>query len=153
MLVDLIQTLHAAQLDHDFSELSPDSFAVIPLQDAMNNVNGYLAEMTVQKPMFMSQLWKEINNALSEQLNQCEAYVLIDSTYADDLDDGVLSSFHYFFCHKELKRICYFTCHTTSKFREISNNYDSEMDDGLDQSSRHSNEEEMDEDEEEYGWN
>lgn len=154
LLVDLIQTLNAAQLDHDFSELSPDSFAVVPLQDAMNAINAFLAEMTVQRPLFMSQLWKEINHALSEQLNQCEVYVLTDSTYLDDLEDGILSSFHYFFCHKELRRMCYFTCHTTSKFREISNNYDSEMEDELDQSMRRSDDEEMEEEEDEdYGWN
>jgi hypothetical protein len=124
MLVDLIQTLNAAQLDHDFSELSQESFIGIQLNDAINHINSYLAEVCVKQPSFVSTLWKEIDSALSNTLSQCEVYKLADESYSEDLEEGITSSFHYFFCNKDLKRLCYFNCHTTCKYRDFENGED-----------------------------
>lgn len=153
MLVDLIQTLNAAQLDHDFSELSHESFERVTISEAMNFINNYLAEVQVKQPLFITSLWKEIDNALSNTLCSCEVYKLADESYSEDLEEGITSSFHYFFCNKDLKRLCYFTCHTTCKYRKYSNGSfgsgddDEEMD--VDQREEHSSREE----EESYDWN
>ncbi len=120
MLVNLIQTLNAAQLDHDFSELSQESFVNISIQDAMSQINGYLSEVCVKQPSFPNSLWKEIDDALSYTLSDCEVYKLTDESCCDDLDEGITSSFHYFFCNNDLKRLCYFHCHTTCSYRKYN---------------------------------
>eukprot|EP01039_Chlorochromonas_danica_P004280 gene4279-4700_t len=118
VILNLIQTLNAAQLDHDFSQLTADSFLLVPLAEAIQTVNSYLAELTVRSPTFLHSLWKEVNESMDSQLSGCEVYRLADVSLVDDLEDGIVWSFHYFFCSKELKRICYFRVNASSKFRK-----------------------------------
>lgn len=118
VFLNLIQTLNAAQLDHDFSQLTADSFVLVPLSEAIQTVNSYLAELTVRSPTFLHYLWKEVNESMDSQLSACEVYRLADANLVDDLEDGIVWSFHYFFCSKELKRICYFRVNASSKFRK-----------------------------------
>jgi hypothetical protein len=35
-----------------------------------------------------------------------------------DMDDGVVWCVNYFFCNKELKRVCYFMCNASNKYRD-----------------------------------
>ncbi len=118
LLVNLIQTLNASLVDYDFSELSPDSFSQINIQEAVQNINGHFAELTLSDPNFINRMWKEISDCMGQLMTHCEVYKLTDGMILDEEEDeSSIWSFNYFFCNKELKRICYFKCIATSKFR------------------------------------
>eukprot|EP01038_Epipyxis_sp_PR26KG_P014363 gene14363-19265_t len=122
LLIDLIQTLNASFCDHDFSMLTVESFAQVSFNETIQTINTYIAEMTVTSPNFINNLWKNINESMSGNLNNCEIYKLSDGAIIDEDDNNSYWSFHYFFCNKELKRICYFTCTAFSKFRNMNSN-------------------------------
>lgn len=127
--LNLIQTLNATQLDHDFSQLPAESFVPIPVSDAVHIINSHLAELTVRNPAFLSELWKEVNGAMDNTLQKCDVYTLKDASIIDDVEDGVMWAFHYFFCSKELKRVCYFRASAATKFRHGNDYMDSDAED------------------------
>lgn len=118
VLGDLIQTMNCSMVDYDFSELTPDSFAQVNTTEAVQAINSYLAEITVSSPGFLSDMWRDISDAMVS-LSQCEVYKLVDSSFVDEDESGTVWSFNYFFCSKELKRVLYFTCVATSKYRKV----------------------------------
>lgn len=115
--VDMIQTLNASLVDYDFSSLTPDSFAEIPVADAVDHVNNRLAELTIEEPMFLTNLWKSIDEAML--IDKCEVFCLCEDPFADG-ENGVLWSFVFFFVSRDLKRICLFACIASSRFRNNS---------------------------------
>lgn len=116
-LMDLIQTLNAAQLDHDFSQLTLASFTRLKVQEAIYQINSKLSEVTLQNPMFLHTLWKEFDNALDNHVYDCDVFALTDPNYVNNVDDGVHWSFHYFFYAKDVKRIGYLNCQAVYKHR------------------------------------
>lgn len=118
VLGDLIQTMNCSMVDYDFSELTPDSFAQVPMTEAVQCINSYLAEITVSSPSFINDMWRDISEAMVS-LTQCEVYKLVDGSFIDEVESGTVWSFNYFFCSKELKRVLYFTCMATSKYRKM----------------------------------
>jgi len=116
-LLDLIQTLNAAQLDHDFSELTVSSFSRLKVQEAVSQINSKLSELTLQNPLFLHNMWKEFNGSLDSHLYDCDVFALTDPNYTNNVDDGEHWSFHYFFCMKDIKRIGYFHCQAIYKHR------------------------------------
>jgi hypothetical protein len=140
MLIDLIQTLNAAEIDHDFSEISLDAFQIVTVNSAIQDINLHLAEVTMQSPNYLNQLWRDINDALSNQLSSCEAFKIADLSYMIDIDREVIWSFHYFFYNNDLRRVCYFTCYSVNKFRVVDfEEDDDDMDLESDQNSELSN--------------
>jgi hypothetical protein len=119
VLGDLIQTMNCSMVDYDFSELTPDSFTQVSTTEAIQSINSYLAEITVASPSFINDMWRDISDAMVN-LTQCEAYKLIDSNFIDEVESGTVWSFNYFFCSKELKRVLFFTCMATSKYRKLN---------------------------------
>ena len=121
LLVDLIQTLNASMIDYDFSDISPNSFALVNVNDAVQHINSHLSQLSNDSNYFISNMWKNILECLgvATLVNTCEVYKLSDSTIIDDEVD-IVWSFNYFFCCKEMKRICYFSCSATSKFRRMN---------------------------------
>jgi hypothetical protein len=127
--VDLVQTLNAAQSDFDFSQLQPESFRFLPMSEAVQTINNSLAELTVRCPAFLVEMWKEIDTAMEHTLSvSCEAYILVDSSQVDDLEDGIVWSYHYFFCSKDARRICYFTVNARSSYRDGCHSDDDDED-------------------------
>jgi hypothetical protein len=119
LLVDLIQTLNASSMDYDFSELSHDSFIQVTFDDAVHDINSRLAELTFKSFNFINVMWKDIEECMGQTLTQCEVFTLSVGTVLDEEEDeSSVWSFNYFFCNKELKRICYFKCIATSKLRK-----------------------------------
>lgn len=118
VLGDLIQTMNCSMVDYDFSELSPDSFIQTNLNVAIQDINSHIVEITVQLPNFINDLWRDISDVMIN-LNQCEVYKLVDEAFIDEFENGMKWSFNYFFCSKEYKRVCYFTCIANSKYRKI----------------------------------
>mmetsp|Transcript_49367 Transcript_49367/g.97666 ORF Transcript_49367/g.97666 Transcript_49367/m.97666 type:complete len:231 (+) Transcript_49367:77-769(+) len=155
VLGDLIQTMNCSMVDYDFSELSPDSFAQVPMNEAVQCINSYLAEITVSSPSFINDMWRDISESMVS-LAQCEVYKLVDGSFIDEVESGTVWSFNYFFCSKELKRVLYFTCMATSKYRKMDvlgmgdGDSDEEDDDienePMDTSDGHDNESEEEED-------
>ena len=131
LYIDLIQTLNASLLDYNFSDTKPESFIIKPISDVVRNINSQLAEFTVQKPNFLSEMWRDIDNAIGG-LGNCEAIQLTDDPFEDEM--STMWSFHYFLYNKELKRICYFSCAGSAKCHDhkslfaITSNYESEDD-------------------------
>jgi DNA primase len=76
LLIDLIQTLNAAQIYHDFSQLTAEAFTQITLNTAIQRINSSLAEITIRKQDFINRLWKEIDSAFNHELNKCEVLLL-----------------------------------------------------------------------------
>jgi hypothetical protein len=128
-LMDLIQTLNAAQLDHDFSQLTTASFTRLKVQEAIYQINSKLSEVTLQNPMFLSTLWKEFDGALDNHVYDCDVFALTDPNYVNNVDDGVHWSFHYFFHAKDVKRIGYLNCHAVYKHRCFSDIADMDVED------------------------
>ena len=60
--------------------------------------------MTVSNPDFLNDMWKDISEAM-DNLTNCEVYKLDENTFIDEVENGMLWSFNYFFCSKELVRI------------------------------------------------
>jgi hypothetical protein len=116
LLVELIQTLNASYIDHDFSELQAASFSVLPVNDAIQNINAQLGDVSWQSPSYLNRLWREIDECIGT-LSGCEVYKLSDDVIMD-IDDGIVWCLNYFFCNKELKRVCYFTCTAANKYRK-----------------------------------
>lgn len=151
--LNLVQTLNAAQLDHDFSQLTPESFISTELSEVVHAINGHLAELTVRSPAFLSDFWKEVNGAMDGSLSSCEVYRLADTSIVDDLEDGVVWSLLCFFCSKELKRICYLHLSASSKFRSPAEHMDSDAeDDDMDVDGSSDGSKSSDEESEENGY-
>lgn len=119
VLGDLIQTMNCSMVDYDFSQLTPDSFTQVSLTEAVQSINSHLAEITVSSPSFLTDMWRDISDAMVN-LTQCEVYKLVDGSFIDEVESGTVWSFNYFFCSKELKRVLYFTCMATSKYRKLN---------------------------------
>lgn len=118
LLVDLIQTLNASLVDYDFSELSPDSFTQTTIQEAVQDINSHFAELTLTDGGLVNHMWKQISECMGQLVTQCEVFRLSDGTVLDEEEDeSSVWALNYFFCNKELKRICYFKCNATSRFR------------------------------------
>lgn len=117
LLVDLIQTLSLTHADYDCSDMSAENFDCIPTSEAMQRISSSLAEVTVREPEFLVQLWRAVDEAMDKQLRACEAYIVRDTSCLYDPDDEVVWATHIFFCHKELRRICYFACSARTKYR------------------------------------
>mmetsp|Transcript_28944 Transcript_28944/g.31587 ORF Transcript_28944/g.31587 Transcript_28944/m.31587 type:complete len:271 (-) Transcript_28944:598-1410(-) len=164
LLIDLIQTLNASQIYRDFSELSLDSFISYPhMSFGIQKINSMLAEISLQNHHFLSNVWNEINQAFDGQLQKCKVYHLIDPSYQQELaEEGAIWSFDYFFCHEELRRICYFSCKAIYKFRLTRNhqsllgNYSEDDDDdneNMEDSEGDGDDYDRDSDEDMMDWN
>lgn len=81
----------------------------------MQKVNYYFAELTTINPIFLQEMWQDLNTVM--ELNNCEIYSYVPDMEEDPFSDGVLWSFNFFFFNKELKRILYLTCVATSMMR------------------------------------
>jgi hypothetical protein len=135
---------------------------MIGVNEVVSTVNNYLAEITAENPSFLTELWRDVDAAIS--LARCHCFCL---PIADDIhplalaeDDGLggtpLWSFIFLFCNKDLKRICLFTCYASTAARntaidamDIDGDDDEDMDlqnsdyedDGMDLSSGSGDEE------------
>lgn len=115
LLIDLVQTMNASFLDHDFSSISPESFRPQNVSDMIQQINSYLNELTTIRPSFINDLWSTLNAQMN--IHDCEAYSYVPDFNDDPLSEGAIWSFNCFFFNKELKRICYFTCVATPRGR------------------------------------
>jgi len=114
LLIDLLQTMNASFVDHDFSDVSPESFRPVSDVDTIiSKINSYLNEITSTRPQFIIDLWKAINEVMQTQ--ECDVYTYVPDLNDDPMSEGAIWTFNYFFVSKELKRICYFTCFATPK--------------------------------------
>lgn len=133
ILGELIQTLNASMIDYDFSGLTPESFASISTSEAVHNINSFIAELTVNNPNFINDMWKDVSDSMGN-LGSCEVYRLDDNIFLDEVENGMVWSFNYFFCSKELKRVCFFSCFASNKYNrsnhlDTSFTYDSDDED------------------------
>jgi len=158
VLGDLIQTMNCSMVDYDFSELSPDSFIQTTINTAIQDINSHIAEIILQLPNFINNLWRDISDVMMN-LNQCEVYKLVDEAFIDEYENGMKWSFNYFFCSKEYKRVCYFTCIANSKYRKIdilglNDDDDDDMDDDGDDHAMDTSDgvADGDDSEEDYYW-
>jgi hypothetical protein len=108
LLFDLISTLDEFFPDYDFDTTKPEQFLVKDINQVIQMVNGYLAELTEERPNFLEKLWQGIDDIIN--LRKCEAYSLVPDMSEDPFSDGTLWSFNYFFLNHEIKQIIYFTC-------------------------------------------
>ena len=115
LLIDLVQTMNASFIDHDFSSISPEAFCHQNVADMIRQINSYLNELTTIRPSFINDLWSTLNAQMN--IHDCEAYCYVPDFNDDPLSDGAIWSFNCFFFNKELKRICYFTCVATPRGR------------------------------------
>ena len=116
LVADLIQTLNETFVDYDFSELQSSSFSTVKTAEAVQTINSQLGELSWQSPSYMNNLWREIDECIGT-LASCDVYKLDDEVITE-MDDGVVWCINYFFCNKELKRVCYFMCNASNKYRD-----------------------------------
>lgn len=116
LIADLIQTLNETFVDYDFSEVQASSFSTVKVAEAIQSINSQLGELSWQSPSYMNNLWREIDECIGT-LASCDVYKLDDEVITE-MDDGVVWCVNYFFCNKELKRVCYFMCNASNKYRD-----------------------------------
>lgn len=117
LLVDLILTLNNSFPDFDFATTKPEQFHIIQnLQQVMQTVNSYLAEIEVENPNFLTRMWMAIDEVINIKKCDIFTYKPLMDEYEDPLYDNALWSFNYFFYNEELQRICYFTCVAENKY-------------------------------------
>ncbi|GKY94449.1 RNA polymerase III-inhibiting protein maf1 [Mayamaea pseudoterrestris] len=133
LMTDLILTLNMSFPDYDFSNVQPNDFQSVSLQDVMQAVYSQLSPILCStnesdvtcsatsvaipggareggledsQALLIVDLW----NALDEhmQLKECEIYSWNNADMASE--ELWLWSFHYLFVNKALKRIVLFTC-------------------------------------------
>ena len=108
LLFDLISTLDDFFPDYDFDTTKPEQFLIKDVNQLIQTVNGYLAELTEERPNFLEKLWRSIDDVIN--LRKCEAFSLVPDMTEDPFSDGTLWSFNYFLFNHDLKQLIYFTC-------------------------------------------
>ena len=108
LLLDLISTLDEFFPDYDFDNTKPEQFLIKDINQLIQTVNGYLAELTEERPDFLEKLWRSIDEMIN--LRKCEAFSLVPDMTEDPFSDGTLWSFNYFIFNHDLKQLIYFTC-------------------------------------------
>lgn len=159
LLVDIIRTLTIAHTDYDCSLITADSFEEVPASLAIQQISVQLAELTLQHPDCLSTMWREINEAMGNQLQFSQVYALRDSSLVEE-DESVAWSLRYFFCSDEQRRVLYFSCSARSKYRlrqelmEDSMDSDDDENDEMEEEGEEA-EGQMDNDDSDdaYGWN
>ena len=120
LLFDLISTLDEFFPDYDFDTTKPEQFLIKDVNQLIQTVNGYLAELTEERPDFLEKLWRSIDEMIN--LRKCEAFSLVPDMTEDPFSDGTLWSFNYFIFNHDLKQLIYFTC-VAKRYLQISNYY------------------------------
>lgn len=110
-MTDLILTLNASFPDYDFSNVKPNQFQKLKMEDVRKNIHQNLSEYASQRssPNFLEELWNAVNDVID--LNEATVYSF-DYEFADDDESGnnSLWNFHYLFVNKSIRRIVFFTC-------------------------------------------
>eukprot|EP00536_Pseudo-nitzschia_multiseries_P000398 jgi/Psemu1/249470/estExt_Genewise1Plus.C_50129 len=111
LMTDLILTLNASFPDYDFSNVKPNQFQKLKMEDVRKNIHQNLSEYASQRssPNFLEELWNAVNDVID--LNEATVYSF-DYEFADDDESGnnSLWNFHYLFVNKSIRRIVFFTC-------------------------------------------
>ena len=108
LLIDLISTLDDFFPDYNFDTTKPEQFLIKDVKQVIKSINGYLAELTEEKPDFLETLWGSIDDVIN--LKNCEAFSLVPDKTEDPFSDGTFWSFNYFLFNHDLKQLIYFTC-------------------------------------------
>lgn len=72
LLTDLILTLNMSFPDYDFGCVKPSDFELVSLQNVMNHVHAQLAQVLLEDPNLLSELWGSMDNVM--KLAECEIY-------------------------------------------------------------------------------
>jgi len=110
LMTDLILTLNASFPDYDFSNVKPNQFQKLKMEDVRKSIYENLSEFASQRssPNFLAELWNAVNDVI--ELRESDVYSF-DYEFADDEDnENSLWNFHYLFVNKSVRRIVFFTC-------------------------------------------
>lgn len=111
LMTDLILTLNASFPDYDFSNVKPNQFQKLKMEDVRKSVHQNLSEFASQRSSsnFLEELWNAVNDVID--LQEANVYSF-DYEFADDDESGnnSLWDFHYLFVNKSIRRIVFFTC-------------------------------------------
>lgn len=105
LMTDLILTLNASFPDYDFSTVKPSQFEKLKIETVRKRIYERLSELASFKAQkdWLVEMWMAVNDVIA--LRECDVY-----SFEEDIDEGALWSFHYFFVNKSLRRIVLFTC-------------------------------------------
>jgi len=106
LMTDLILTLNASFPDYDFSNVKPNQFQKLLMEDVRKSIYENLSEFALQHPSpnFLEELWCAVNDVID--LRESDVYSF---DYEFDNEDS-LWHFHYLFVNKSVRRIIFFTC-------------------------------------------
>jgi len=112
LMTDLILTLNASFPDYDFSNVKPNQFRKLRMEDVRKSIYEKLSEFASQRqnnessPNFLVDLWYAVNDVID--LRESDVYSF---EYEFDNEDS-LWNFHYLFVNKNksVRRIVFFTC-------------------------------------------
>jgi len=106
LMTDLILTLNASFPDYDFSNVKPNQFQKLRMDDVRKSIHEKLSEFASQRssPNFLVDLWYAVNDVIDLRESDCYSF-----EYEFDNEDS-LWNFHYLFVNKSVRRIVYFTC-------------------------------------------
>jgi hypothetical protein len=112
LMTDLILTLNASFPDYDFSNVKPNQFQKLKMEDVRKNIHENLSEFASQRssPDFLEELWKALDDVIDLQESTVYSF---DYEFSDDEDESgnnSLWNFHYLFVNKAVRRIVFFTC-------------------------------------------
>jgi hypothetical protein len=111
LMTDLILTLNASFPDYDFSNVKPNQFRKLRMEDVRKSIYEKLSEFASQRqnessPNFLVDLWYAVNDVIDLRES-----VVYSFEYEFDNEDS-LWNFHYLFVNKNkaVRRIVFFTC-------------------------------------------
>jgi len=106
LMTDLILTLNASFPDYDFSNVKPNQFQKLRMDDVRKSIYEKLSEFASQRssPNFLVDLWYAVNDVINLSESDCYSF-----EYEFDNEDS-LWNFHYLFVNKSVRRIIFFTC-------------------------------------------
>mmetsp|Transcript_12057 Transcript_12057/g.28186 ORF Transcript_12057/g.28186 Transcript_12057/m.28186 type:complete len:309 (-) Transcript_12057:757-1683(-) len=110
LMTDLILTLNSSFPDYDFSNVKPNQFQKLRMEDVRKSIRENLSEYASQRssPNFLEELWNALNDVID--LKEATVYAF-DYEFADDESgNNSLWNFHYLFVNKSIRRIVFFTC-------------------------------------------
>jgi hypothetical protein len=106
LLLDFVSALNETFPDYDFADSKIDQFREVETSEFMRMVNNYLAEVTLQVPGILEEIWRILDEIID--LRYCEVFSFIPDNGSDDEKYANLWEFHYFLFNKDLDKLIYF---------------------------------------------
>jgi len=118
LLVQLISTMNSSLPDHDFSNLQASDFLRVNNIDlVVNKINDYLLNHSLEAKFhgIRKRFWDMLDSVVN--LKKCDLYSFVPDDESEVFGSGQVWTMNFFFVNKSAKKIVFFACSASRKFR------------------------------------